>query len=62
MPGRSRKEGGGTDARWGEEGRKGGGGWKGDICVYRHASSFVRSRNQRPPQGALPLVALPIGT
>lgn len=56
MPGRSRKEGGGTDARWGEEGgkaeedREG----RGDICVYRHASSFVRSRNQRPPQGALP--------
>lgn len=27
-----------------------------DIRVYRHASSFVRWRNQRPPQGALPLL------
>lgn len=52
MPGRSRKEGGGTDE--GEEEGKAGEDGRGYIRVYRHASSFVRSRNQRPPQGALP--------
>ena len=34
---------------------------KRDIRVYRHASSFVRSRKQRPPRGALPFAALPTG-